>query len=58
MTNCCFCSQDKYKRALADTENLRSRSQKMVDDAKLYGKNTFVYLAVKCWTGRKTKKWI
>lgn len=30
--------QDKYKRALADTENLRQRSQKMIDDAKLYGK--------------------
>ncbi|KAM3938701.1 grpE protein homolog 1, mitochondrial isoform 2-T2 [Leptodactylus fuscus] len=29
--------QDKYKRALADTENLRQRSQKMVEDAKLYG---------------------
>ncbi|KAM9329948.1 grpE protein homolog 1, mitochondrial [Gastrophryne carolinensis] len=28
---------DKYKRALADTENLRQRSQKMVDEAKLYG---------------------
>ncbi|XP_059389190.1 grpE protein homolog 1, mitochondrial-like [Carassius carassius] len=28
---------DKYKRALADTENLRQRSQKMIDDAKLYG---------------------
>ncbi|KAM6949048.1 grpE protein homolog 1, mitochondrial isoform 1-T1 [Aplochiton taeniatus] len=28
---------DKYKRALADTENLRTRSKKMVDDAKLYG---------------------
>ncbi|XP_040191318.1 grpE protein homolog 1, mitochondrial [Rana temporaria] len=28
---------DKYKRALADTENLRLRSQKLVDDAKLYG---------------------
>ncbi|XP_066576170.1 grpE protein homolog 1, mitochondrial [Amia ocellicauda] len=28
---------DKYKRALADTENLRQRSQKMVEDAKLYG---------------------
>uniref|UniRef100_A0AAY5JYB4 GrpE protein homolog n=1 Tax=Esox lucius TaxID=8010 RepID=A0AAY5JYB4_ESOLU len=28
---------DKYKRALADTENLRTRSQKMVEDAKLYG---------------------
>lgn len=29
--------QEKYKRALADTENLRTRSQKMVEDAKLYG---------------------
>lgn len=29
--------QDKYKRALADTENLRRRSQKMVEDAKLFG---------------------
>uniref|UniRef100_UPI00398E32BB grpE protein homolog 1, mitochondrial n=1 Tax=Pristiophorus japonicus TaxID=55135 RepID=UPI00398E32BB len=28
---------DKYKRALADTENLRQRSQKMVEEAKLYG---------------------
>uniref|UniRef100_A0A8C9SAU0 GrpE protein homolog n=1 Tax=Scleropages formosus TaxID=113540 RepID=A0A8C9SAU0_SCLFO len=28
---------DKYKRALADTENLRLRTQKMVEDAKLYG---------------------
>ncbi|KAF5887484.1 grpE protein 1, mitochondrial [Clarias magur] len=28
---------DKYKRALADTENLRQRGQKMVEDAKLYG---------------------
>ncbi|XP_029382551.1 grpE protein homolog 1, mitochondrial [Echeneis naucrates] len=28
---------DKYKRALADTENLRTRSQKMIEDAKLYG---------------------
>lgn len=29
--------QEKYKRALADTENLRTRSQKMTEDAKLYG---------------------
>ncbi|XP_020508541.1 grpE protein homolog 1, mitochondrial [Labrus bergylta] len=28
---------EKYKRALADTENLRTRSQKMMEDAKLYG---------------------
>ncbi|XP_072543226.1 grpE protein homolog 1, mitochondrial [Salminus brasiliensis] len=28
---------DKYKRALADTENIRQRSHKMIDEAKLYG---------------------
>uniref|UniRef100_A0A3Q3VKH5 GrpE protein homolog n=1 Tax=Mola mola TaxID=94237 RepID=A0A3Q3VKH5_MOLML len=28
---------EKYKRALADTENLRTRSQKMIEDSKLYG---------------------
>ncbi|XP_048399581.2 grpE protein homolog 1, mitochondrial [Stegostoma tigrinum] len=28
---------DKYKRALADAENLRQRSQKLVEEAKLYG---------------------
>lgn len=32
--------QEKYKRALADTENLRQRSQKLVEEAKLYGKQT------------------
>lgn len=28
---------EKYKRALADTENLRTRTQKMIEDSKLYG---------------------
>lgn len=28
---------DKYKRALADSENLRVRLSKQIDDAKLYG---------------------
>ncbi|XP_077399735.1 grpE protein homolog 1, mitochondrial [Vanacampus margaritifer] len=28
---------DKYKRALADTENLRTRTQRMIQEAKLYG---------------------
>ncbi|XP_031706945.1 grpE protein homolog 1, mitochondrial [Anarrhichthys ocellatus] len=28
---------EKYKRALADTENLRTRTHKMMEDAKLYG---------------------
>ncbi|XP_038124308.1 grpE protein homolog 1, mitochondrial [Cyprinodon tularosa] len=32
---------EKYKRALADTENLRNRSQRMVEDAKLYGIQSF-----------------
>ncbi|XP_030419582.1 grpE protein homolog 1, mitochondrial isoform X2 [Gopherus evgoodei] len=32
---------DKYKRALADTENLRQRSQKLVEEAKLYGIQNF-----------------
>ncbi|XP_042193567.1 grpE protein homolog 1, mitochondrial [Callorhinchus milii] len=32
---------DKYKRALADTENLRQRSQKLVEEAKLYGVQGF-----------------
>ncbi|XP_074085934.1 grpE protein homolog 1, mitochondrial [Macrotis lagotis] len=30
-------TMEKYKRALADTENLRRRSQKLVEEAKLYG---------------------
>lgn len=33
-------TMEKYKRALADTENLRQRSQKLVEEAKLYGKQT------------------
>ncbi|KAI5945825.1 GrpE protein1, mitochondrial [Manis javanica] len=32
---------EKYKRALADTENLRQRSQKLVEEAKLYGIQSF-----------------
>lgn len=34
---------EKYKRALADTENLRRRSQKMIEDAKLYGKDLSIF---------------
>ncbi|KAM9087637.1 grpE protein homolog 1, mitochondrial [Megaptera novaeangliae] len=30
-------TMEKYKRALADSENLRQRSQKLVEEAKLYG---------------------
>uniref|UniRef100_UPI00358FEA54 grpE protein homolog 1, mitochondrial n=1 Tax=Myxine glutinosa TaxID=7769 RepID=UPI00358FEA54 len=32
---------DRYKRTLADMENLRMRAQKMVDEAKLYGIQSF-----------------
>uniref|UniRef100_A0A8C3UC57 GrpE protein homolog n=1 Tax=Catharus ustulatus TaxID=91951 RepID=A0A8C3UC57_CATUS len=32
---------DKYKRALADAENVRQRSQKLVEEAKLYGQWSF-----------------
>ncbi len=37
---CCilnFCLQDKYKRSLADTENMRKRLTKQIEDAKLFG---------------------
>ncbi|XP_012579508.1 PREDICTED: grpE protein homolog 1, mitochondrial [Condylura cristata] len=34
-------TMEKYKRALADTENLRQRSQKLVEEAKLYGIQAF-----------------
>jgi len=30
-------SEDKYKRSLAETENVRQRMRKQVDDAKLFG---------------------
>lgn len=33
--------QDKYKRSLADGENLRQRLQKQIQDAKLYGIQSF-----------------
>jgi hypothetical protein len=32
-----FSPQDKYKRALADSENMRRRLMKQIDDAKLFG---------------------
>ncbi|CAG0920233.1 unnamed protein product, partial [Notodromas monacha] len=32
----CF-SQDKYKRALAESENIRARMLRQIDDAKLFG---------------------
>ncbi|KAL5022480.1 hypothetical protein ScPMuIL_001635 [Solemya velum] len=33
--------KDKYKRALAETENVRKRMQKQVDDAKIFGIQSF-----------------
>ena len=32
-----FSSQDKYVRALAETENVRKRMKKQVDEAKIFG---------------------
>ena len=36
-TNTSFFMQDKYMRSLAETENVRQRMKKQVDDGKLYG---------------------
>lgn len=33
--------QDKYKRSLADSENLRRRLTKQIDDAKMFGIQNF-----------------
>lgn len=45
MFSCCFLLhnllQDKYKRALADGENLRNRLTKQIADAKIYGIQSF-----------------
>lgn len=32
-----MCFQDKYKRSLAEMENVRQRMQKQINDAKLFG---------------------
>ena len=32
-----FTNQDKYKRSLADGENMRRRLTKQIEDAKLFG---------------------
>lgn len=37
--NCLF--QDKYKRSLADSENMRKRLTKQIDDAKIFGIQSF-----------------
>lgn len=36
-----FCFQDKYKRALADGENLRNRLTKQIAEAKIFGIQSF-----------------
>ena len=36
-----YLSQDKYKRALAEMENVRQRLQRQVDDAKIFGIQAF-----------------
>lgn len=33
--------QDKYKRSLADSENMRKRFMKQVDEAKVFGIHNF-----------------
>lgn len=33
--------QDKYKRSLADSENMRKRLSKQIDDAKIFGIQSF-----------------
>lgn len=33
--------QDKYKRSLADSENMRKRLTKQIDDAKIFGIQSF-----------------
>ena len=33
--------QDKYKRSLAETENVRQRLKKQIDDAKIFGVQSF-----------------
>ena len=33
--------QDKYRRSLADSENLRKRLTKQIDDAKIFGIQSF-----------------
>lgn len=35
-------SQDKYKRALAENENIRKRLMKQIEEAKLFGIQGFV----------------
>lgn len=32
-----LCLQERYRKALADSENVRRRTQKFVEDAKLFG---------------------
>lgn len=41
LLNDCVFFQDKYKRALADSENMRKRLTKQIDDAKIFGIQSF-----------------
>lgn len=41
IVNLTFCRQDKYKRALADGENVRRRMMKQVEDAKSFAIQSF-----------------
>ena len=37
----CYILQDKYLRALAETENIRQRMRKQIEESKLYGVQEF-----------------
>lgn len=50
--------KEKYKRALADTENLRQRSQKLVEEAKLYGEQTLWSLRERSRAAAVTSMWL
>lgn len=38
--------QERYRKALADSENVRRRTQKFVEDAKLFGEHSGTELCV------------
>lgn len=51
--------QERYRKALADSETVRRRTQKFVEDAKLFGKQSETELrllwwpaclSIKCWS--------
>ncbi len=41
--------QDKYKRALAETENVRARGQRQVEEAKMFSVQAFTKDLLEVW---------